>query len=150
MNLVLQMLFSQMLTNLFNLSFLDHLQSCRIFSMTGAAHLNESFYNTGPRLEREKQELRDYMEKDKKAMREKMSEEEADRRQKEEELKRKLREQQQQSENEIINLYKVGPVGQNLTDLNNTTLFCKLDCFFVFVTMPCIRNYSTSSGTSFV
>ena len=79
-------------------------------SALGADDMNELVYNTGHRLEREKQELRDYMEKDKKAMREKMSEEEADRRQKEEELKRKLREQQQQSENEIINLYKVGPV----------------------------------------
>ena len=59
------------------------------------------------RLEREKQELRDYMEKDKKAMREKMSEEEEDRKRKEEEMKRKLREQQEQSENEIISLYKV-------------------------------------------
>ena len=59
------------------------------------------------RLEREKQELRDYMEKDKKAMREKMSEEEEDRKRKEDEMKRKLREQQEQSENEIISLYKV-------------------------------------------
>ena len=58
-------------------------------------------------MEREKQELRDYMEKDKKAMKEKLSKEEEERQRQEEEMKKKLRQQQEQSENEIINLYKV-------------------------------------------
>jgi len=39
------------------------------------------------RLEREKQELRDYMEKDKKAMREKLSQEEEERQRQEEVIK---------------------------------------------------------------
>ena len=47
------------------------------------------------------------MEKDKKAMKEKLSKEEEERQRQEEEMKRKLREQREQSENEIINLYKV-------------------------------------------
>jgi hypothetical protein len=63
--------------------------------------------NLVSRLEREKQELRDYMEKDKKAMKEKLSKEEEERQRQEEEMKKKLRQQQEQSENEIINLYKV-------------------------------------------
>eukprot|EP00096_Caligus_rogercresseyi_P007452 TRINITY_DN2530_c0_g1_i3.p1 TRINITY_DN2530_c0_g1~~TRINITY_DN2530_c0_g1_i3.p1 ORF type:complete len:368 (+),score=120.03 TRINITY_DN2530_c0_g1_i3:169-1272(+) len=58
------------------------------------------------RLEREKQELRDYIEKDNKALKEKMSQEEEDRRKKEAELKDRLKEQQAASENEVIQLYK--------------------------------------------
>ncbi|XP_040568363.1 uncharacterized protein [Lepeophtheirus salmonis] len=58
------------------------------------------------RLEREKQELRDYIEKDNKALQEKMDKEEEDRRKKEAELKDRLKEQQQASENEVIQLYK--------------------------------------------
>jgi hypothetical protein len=83
--------------------------------------LSTNLNNLVSRLEREKQELRDYMEKDKKAMKEKLSKEEEERQRQEEEMKKKLRQQQEQSENEIINLYKVKLDEDNKTKLN---LFC--------------------------
>ena len=62
------------------------------------------------------------MEKDKKAMREKLSKEEEERQRTEEEMKKKLQEQQAQSENEIINLYKVKrhPMIPNCTTKENS------------------------------
>ncbi len=45
------------------------------------------------RLERERQELRDYIEKDNQAMKSKLTEEEEERKRKEEEMKRKMEEQ---------------------------------------------------------
>ena len=57
-------------------------------------------------MEREKEELRKYIESDSKAMKAKLSEEERLRREKEDEMAAKLREQESARENEIIQLYE--------------------------------------------
>ena len=58
------------------------------------------------RLEKEKKELQDFLEKDSKATKDKMAAEEAARMAKEREMADKMRAQQEASENEIIQLYK--------------------------------------------
>ena len=57
-------------------------------------------------MEREKEELRKYIESDSKAMKEKLSEEERLRKEKEDEMAARLREQESARENEIIQLYE--------------------------------------------
>ena len=67
-------------------------------------NLHATFFTS--RLEKEKKELQDFLEKDSKATKDKMAAEEAARMAKEREMADKMKAQQEASENEIIQLYK--------------------------------------------